>query len=130
MKKYQLTEKLSNEARKPLLRVGAVSTRFFFRKDDDTCYKLKSQIDYMIEHGLTTMDLYLAERVTDTDYFYCRHFGEVGEKSEGGCGKICDAYKSRNGRSGVCRHYGYTYENTDRCFTLKLSDELVFENEC
>jgi len=130
MKKYQLTEKLSNEALTPVLRVGAVSTRFFFRDYDDTCYTLQSQIDYMIENGITEMDLYLAERETNSSYFFCKHFGECGDKSDDGCGKLCDGYKPRNGKSGVCQHYGYTYEQTDRCFTLKLSDDVVFQNEC
>lgn len=130
MKKYQLTEKLSKEALKPVLRVGAVSTRFFFRDDDDTCYTLQSQIDYMIENGITEMDLWLAEREINAPYFFCKNFEECGDKSEGGCGKLCDGYKPRNGKSGVCKHYGYTYEQTDRCFTLKLSDDFVFQNEC
>ena len=130
MNKYQLTEKLSTEAPRPVLRVGAVSTRFFFRDDDETCYTLQSQIDYMIDNGITEMDLWLAERETNAPCFFCKHFGECGYKSEGGCGKRCDGYKPRNGKSGVCKHYGYTYEQTDRCFTLKLSDDVVFQNEC
>lgn len=130
MKNYQLTEKLSTEAPSHLLRVGDVSTRFFFRDDDCDCYTLQSQIDYMIENSLTEMDLWLAEREVNAPYFYCKHFQECGDKAEGTCGKLCDAYNPRNGKSGVCQHYGYTYEQTDRCFTLKLSDELVFQNEC
>lgn len=130
MKKYQLSEKYSNEALHPVLRVGAVSTRFFFRDDDDTCYTLQSQIDYMIENGITEMKLFLAERETKSPYFFCKHFGECGDKSECTCGKICDGYKPKNGKSGVCKHYGYTYEQTDRCFILKLSEDVVFQNEC
>lgn len=132
MRKYQLTEKLSTKAHRPLLQVAVadLSTRFFFRDDDCDCYTLKSQIDYMIANGLTEMDLWLAERELNAPYFFCKHFQECGDKSEGNCGKLCDAYKPRNGKSGVCQHYGYTYEQTDRCFTLKLPDELVFQNEC
>ena len=130
MKKYQLTEKLSTEAQSPDFLVGAVSTRFFFRKDDESCWKLDAHIDYMLFNGITEIDLFLAERETNAPYFFCKHFGEVGEKSEGGCGKLCKGYEARNGNSGACKHYGYTYEQTDRCFTLKLSDELVYQNEC
>lgn len=74
----------------------------------------------MEETGISEMDLWLAERVTNSPYFYCQHYGEVGERSEGSCGKICKGYKPRNGKSGICKNYGYTYEQTDRCFTLKL----------
>ena len=130
MKKYQLTEKQPNEALHPVLRVGVVSTRFFFRQDDASCYKLDAHIDYMLFNGITQMDLWLAEREMNAPYFFCKHFGEVGEKSEGGCGKICKGYEARNGKSGTCIYYGYTYEQTERCFTLKLSDELVSQNEC
>lgn len=130
MKKYQLTEKLSTEAQKSAFLVGAFSTRFFFREEDSSCWKLDAHIDYMLFNGIAQMDLFLAERETNASYFFCKHFGECGDKSEGGCGKRCEGYKPRNGKSGVCKHYGYTFEQTDRCFTLKLSDDVVFQNEC
>ena len=130
MKKYQLTEKLSTEAQSPAFLVGAVSTRFFFRKDDESCWKLDAHIDYMLFNRITEIDLFLAERETNASYFFFNYFGEVGEKTEGGCTKLCKGYESRNGKSGVCKYYGYTYERTDRSFTLKLSDELVSQNEC
>lgn len=130
MKKYKLNEKPLNGVLDPVLRVGAVSTRFFFREDDDTCYTLQSQIDYMIENGITEMDLFLAEREINSSYFFCKHFEEVGDKSECLCGKFCDAYQPKNGKSGICKYYGHTYEKTDRRFTLKLSEVLVFQNEC
>ena len=128
LKKYQL--KLSTEANNPLLRVGDVSTRFFFRKGDDVCYNLDAHIDFMLSNCITEMDLWLAERVTNSPYYYCKKFGEVGEKSEGGCGKLCKGYEARNGKSGACKYNGYTYEQTEICFTLKWTDELVFQNEC
>jgi len=130
MKKYQLTEKLSTEALHPVLRVADVSTRFFFRQDDASCFKLDAHIDYMLLNGINEMDLFFAERETNAPYFFCKHFGEVGEKSEGGCGSLCKGYEAKNGKSGACKHYGYTYEQTDRCFTLKLSNELGSQNKC
>lgn len=126
MYKYKLTEKLSTESPHSVLRIGAVRTRFFFRDDDDMCYTLQSQIDYMIDNGITEMNLWLAERETNVSYFFCKYFEACGDKSEVGCGKHCEGYKPRNGKSGVCKHYGYTFERTDRCFILKLSDDVVF----
>lgn len=128
MKKYQLTEKLSTEALSPLLRVGAVSTRFFFRQDDAMCYKLDAHIDYMLFNGINEMDLWLAECETKVSHFFCKAFGEVGERFQ--CGTWCQHYAPKNGKSGACKHFGYTYEQTDRCFTLKLSNALVSQNEC
>jgi len=128
MKKYQLTEKLS-EVENPTFLVSDFRNRFFFREDDASCWKLDAHVDYMLFNGITEMDLYLAERETKAPYFFCRHFGEVGEKSEGGCGNLCKAYIARNGKGGCCKHYGYTYNQTDICFVLKLSDSVVFQNE-
>lgn len=130
MKKYQLIEKnIKGVCNKSFL-LSSISNRFFFRDDNELCWKLDAHIDYMMFNGLVEIDLYLAERVTNTSYFFCKHFVEVGEKSEGGCGKMCKGYAARNGNSGACKHYGYTYEKTDRCFTLKLSNILVAEDYC
>ena len=41
--------------------------------------------------------------------------GEVGE-----CGNHCEAYKPNNNKNGRCKHYGYTYEQTDKFKTLKI----------
>jgi hypothetical protein len=97
-----------------------LSNRFFFREDDASCFKLEAHIDYMLFNDIREIDLWLAERDVNAPYFFCRHFGEVGENSDGSCGKLCGGYEARNGKSGVCKHYGYTYEQTNRTFKLKL----------
>ena len=80
------------EPMKPQKKEAEVNNRFYFRQDDDTCYKVKSHLQYMIENHIEEMDIFLAKRKTDSGYFFCKHFNEVGEKSEGGCGKMCNAY--------------------------------------
>jgi hypothetical protein len=129
MKKYQLTEKLSTGSQDPDILAGTVSTYFFFRENDPLCWKLDAHIDYMLLNSITKMDLFLAQRETNAPHFFCKYFGEVGDKSEGGCGKICKGYEPRNGKSGACKHYGYTYEQTNRCFTLKLLEALISQNQ-
>lgn len=94
---------------------------YYFREGEDTCYKIEAHLQYMIENGITQMDIHLAARETNTPYFYCKHFQEVGEKTHGGCGKSCEAYKPKNGKSGACKHLGYTYEQTDKTFTLTIN---------
>ena len=96
-----------------------LKNRCFFRNDDADCYKLEAQYDHMREHGIEEMDIYLAEREINAPYFFCREFGEVGEKGQGTCGRHCEAYQPRNGRSGVCKHYGYVYQQTEVKFTIK-----------
>lgn len=99
--------------------------RLYFRKGDDNCYTIKSHLQYMIENHIEEMDIFLAKRETNVPYFLCKHFGEIGEKSESDCGKMCIAYKPRNGKSGACIFVGYLYEQTDQCFSLKI-DSVLF----
>lgn len=79
----------------------------------------------MIENGLSEMKIWLANRITDEQYFFYKNFAEVGDKQEAWCGKFCQEYNPRNGKSGACKHYGNTYEQTDITFTIKLSEELI-----
>jgi hypothetical protein len=59
-----------------------------------------------------------AKPVFGTLVFYCREFGEFGEKGVS-CGKECESYAPCNGKNGKCKHMGFTYEATDEKFILK-----------
>ena len=120
MKKYKLTEKVLTKANKQFLKVSNIKNRFFFQDDDCYCYTLQYHINFMKKNNLTEMDLWLAEREANVDYFYCKFFQECGIKSESNCGKLCSAYKPRNKKSGICKYFGYSYKKTKKCFTLKL----------
>lgn len=87
--------------------------------DDTGCYELKSIIDMAKNEGLTQIEVVEAERDTGTGYFFCTHFQEVGEVGQG-CGKMCEAYKPRNGKNGRCLHSGYCYSHTDIKRTIKI----------
>lgn len=101
--------------------------RYYFRKDEIFCYTIENHLQYMRENHIEEMVVLLAKRVTNSDYFFCKHFNEIGEKSEGGCGKICKVYSPRNGKSGACKFVGYFYERTNERFILKVdSDEFIF----
>lgn len=130
MIKYQLIEKNPNtEESKNLSKQALKKCSFFSKDDDEYCYKLKWHIDYMLKNEISELDLYLARRETDVPYFFCKHFYQVGDKIEGGCGKMCEGYQPRNGKSGACRHYGNTYEKTDRLFTLKINKKHYDTNK-
>lgn len=92
----------------------------FFIPNQEYCTKLEWYVKDMVENEIEEMEVILAKRETDVPYFYCRYYCEVGDKNEGGCGRMCKGYQPKNGKSGVCKHYGHTYEPTDICFTLKL----------
>jgi len=84
--------------------------KFYFQKDDESCYDLQYHIDYMIEHGIQEMEVFEAVPEFGTGYFFCKHFSEVGLSGEETCGSHCEAYKPRNGKNGRCVHHGYVYE--------------------
>lgn len=99
-------------------------SKYFFRKSEDwdfaeMCYTLQYHKDYMREHDIKEMQVYEAKRETSNLYFYCNHFGEIGESNDT-CGKGCDLYKPRNGKSGVCIHHRNCYEQTSIVKTLRI----------
>lgn len=89
---------------------------FFSEHDDEMCSTVDYWKDYMSENFVDKLILYLAERETDTDYFYCKEYSAVGEKGE--CGKSCEGYKPNNGKNGRCKHFGYCYDMTETKFLL------------
>lgn len=91
---------------------------FFIDGRDEVCYNLKAIVDIMKYEGLTSIDLIMAKEEKGTGFFFCKHFGEVGEK--GHCGANCGGYKARNGKAGICVHHGSVYSHTDYKCTYRL----------
>jgi hypothetical protein len=80
---------------------------YFRREDDECCYGLKYQLERARDEGLSEVTLFTAEKEKIEGVFYCHAVGECGE--EGTCGKQCDDYAPKNGKSGMCKHKGMTY---------------------
>lgn len=99
--KYKLTEN-----KYPEKSTAKLKNRYFFHDSDASCYKLLTYIEYMRYNHISEMELRLAKREMDSEYFFCKEYG----------------------RSGACEHWGYTYEQTDREFTLTI-EESEFINE-
>jgi len=116
---YQLF-KIDGAELRPIKKSDKLHKAWFISNLDDICIRISSHIEDMKQADLEEITLYLAERETGVSHFYCRELGFVGEKSEGGCGRECKHYAPRNGKSGACKHIGYTYDNTGRMFLLKL----------
>ena len=116
---YQLFEIDGAELR-PIKKSDKLHKAMFILDLDYICIRISSHIEDMKQAEIEGITLYLAERETGVTHFYCRELGFVGEKSEGGCGRECKSYAPRNGKSGACKHIGYTYDNTGRMFLLKL----------
>lgn len=99
-------QKVSTEAEKQALNMGAVTRRackFYFRTEDDQwCYSLKEHLADAKDEGLTEIELFEAVPENVDGMFLCRAVDEYAE--EGYCGKLCEKYAPKNGKSGMCKH--------------------------
>lgn len=95
-------------------------TKCYFREDDpEMCCTIDVHLDHMAMNRIEKMEVFEAKIERGTGYFYCLKHSEIGEVGES-CGKLCKAYDPRNRKSGICKHYGHVYEQTDKSKTLKL----------
>ena len=83
--------------------------KYYFQKHDEDCYPLQCHYEYMQENELTEMEVYEAIRDSGTGYFFCKKHLVIGEVGESCSEANCDFYIPRNGKSGICKHYGFTY---------------------
>ena len=88
--------------------------------DEENCYKLPDIKDMAKDMALEEIEIIEAKRDLGNGYFFCKHFQEIGEVGEG-CGKLCEAYKPRNGKNGRCVYSGYTYEYSDKKKKIKVA---------
>lgn len=100
---------------------------YFSENVDESCYKLGYFISLMNELDISEMVLFEAEIETDTEYFYCREYQEVGIKGEGTCGKFCEKYSPRNGKNGRCKYSANCYIPTDKKIILSKKDGRIFK---
>jgi len=86
---------------------------YFKSADSEMCHSLDVHIDEAKMNGMEEIELFEAVPIKDANYFWCKANLAVGEKGE--CGKICNDYKPRNGKSGACRYYSNTlYERGEK----------------
>jgi hypothetical protein len=50
--------------------------------------------------------------------------GEKNSYDYDGCGKVCDEYEPRNGKSGCCKHMSFCYE-PGREYLLTIDGRLT-----
>jgi len=85
--------------------------KLYFRDGEDTCKELPDIIDEMEEEGITELDVFRAVVERGTGYFFCTIIDECMDSSDKPCSKrSCSYYQPRNGKSGICKNYGYVYE--------------------
>ena len=98
-------------------------TKLYFRKDSEMCYDLATIKDEMRSDGISEETVTEAEIERGTGMFWCNEFFEIGDSSEGTCGRTCDGYKPRNGKNGICVHHRNPYCHTDREKVVKVNLE-------
>ena len=99
------------------------SLYFCMSIDEEKIYSIPTLISEMKERQLSEVNICKAVREVKSDYFYCKAIGEVFIK-ESSCGKECDIYEARNGKSGCCKHYGFCYEPSDKNYVLNINGKL------
>jgi len=102
-----------------------MSKKLYFEQGSEECYSLAHHIDNMRLFDYDHLVLFEAKRDTGSGYFFCTFHMEVGEVSEGGCGRMCEGYDPRNKKNGRCRHAGYCYDQTEKRILLKLIEDQV-----
>lgn len=88
-------------------------SKFYFQSEDaEICWPLEYHLDIARFEGVYSVELFEAIPTKLSGWFWCKHIAEVGE--DGYCGKVCNGYKPRNGKSGMCKYRSntlYTHGN-------------------
>lgn len=80
--------------------------QFYFENEDaETCYTEEYWKNYMKSEGLTKMEVMKGVPEKIKGIFWCKHEAFCGDDSSEYCGKQCNDYAPRNGKSGCCKHY-------------------------
>lgn len=81
---------------------------YFENEDSEHCYSEAYFQRKMEEDGLSEMEVFEAVKSKDKYFIYCKAVQTCGEASE--CGKNCDDYAPKNGKSGCCKNRGTMYD--------------------
>ncbi len=87
--------------------------KLYFTVESERCYTEQEHREQMKENNETDRTLFEAKIDRESGMFFCREFGEIGEKNET-CGKQCSKYTPRNKKSGICKHYGFCYSCSEK----------------
>ena len=93
--------------------------KLYFREDDECCYPLDVFYDEMQDDGITEMKVFEAVPYTGKDCCFCQATNEICYSDEYPCGKNCEDYEPKNGKSGMCKH-------KKRCYTI--GKEVIIRN--
>ncbi len=96
------------------------ASKFYYRSEfDEMCYTLDYHLSDAKDEGLTEIELFEAIPETVGGMFWCRAVQECTE--EGYCGKECEEYEPKNGKSGMCRHKSKTFYGRGQKVAFRVS---------
>lgn len=77
---------------------------YFLDADDEYCYSYESLKQI---YSKDSVEVYEAIPIKIDDFFYCKFHKEIGSRYDiwDRCGKVCNGYNPRNGKSGCCKYY-------------------------
>ena len=84
--------------------------KVYRRVDAVVLWDAESQTDMAEMDGETSFTAWEGVRMVGAGFAWCREFGAPIEKGEG-CGKLCEKYSPRNGKSGMCMEWRHCYED-------------------
>ena len=93
---------------------------YFEDSDSEVCYPLDYFTDSM-DSSESEITLYEAIPDKIPGCFWCKVQYFCGDDSRDTCGKQCNDYKPRNGKSGCCKHYATTLYIHGEKVTLKTN---------
>lgn len=107
-KEFQSLGYASHRAMHRRQREKGSDSKFYFRGEfDEMCFRLHYHLSDAKSEGLTEIELFEAIPEKVGGMFWCRAVLEPTE--EGYCGKQCEEYEPKNGKSGMCRHKSNTF---------------------
>lgn len=80
--------------------------QFYFENEDaEICYTEDYWKDHMRMEGTAKIEVMQAVPDKIPGIFWCKNDAFCGDDSSQTCGKQCNAYAPRNGKSGCCKYY-------------------------
>lgn len=94
--------------------------KLYFTEHGEQCQPIYAHEQDMIDEGIEELEVFKAKREINSPFFYCKSYGEVGEKNGSCNSRDCKQYQPRNKKGGICTHTGSLYEQTNESLILKL----------
>ncbi len=92
---------------------------YFKNADDEHCRPLEFHLEIAKDEELNEIELFEAEKEIVEGMFFCKAVEEQTE--EGYCGKKCDEYSPKNGKTGMCKFKQKHFYSPSKKVTFKVN---------